>query len=83
VYKIETFPASTPNTIIDHGIQIPSSVNNNNNYSQTSIQLSLTVDTELVVNEEYHAMFGSVNANGEANNIETTIEFGTTFSSHA
>jgi hypothetical protein len=79
VYRIETSPASAPNTI-DHGIQIPSSATSYF-YSQTSIQLSLTVDTDLVVNEEYYAMFGSVNANGEANSSEN-IEFGTTFSGH-
>ena len=73
MYRIESFPTLTPNTT-DQGIQIPSIVNNY--YSQTRVQLSLTVDTELLVNEEYYAIFGAVNANGEANS-SNTIKFGT------
>ena len=68
VYRIETSPLSAPNST-DHGIQIP----------LYTAQLSLTVDTKLMVNEEYYAIFGAVNAYGEANNSET-IEFGTTLS---
>ena len=57
------------------GIQIPSILNI---YSQTrvTVQLSLTVDTELLVNEEYCAIFGTVNANGKANS-SNSIKFGT------
>ena len=72
VYKIESFPLSAANTR-DHGIQIPLIVN----YSRTSVQLSLTVDTELTVNEEYHAIISAVDADGEAN-FNETIEFGKT-----
>ena len=72
VYRIETSPTLAPN-MTDQGIQIPSIVNN---YSQTKVQLSLTVDTELLINEEYCAIFSAVNANGEVNS-SNTIKFGT------
>ena len=45
------------------------------NHLQTSVQLSLTVDTKLVANEDYHAVIGAVDANGEANYDNGTIEF--------
>ena len=72
VYRIETSTTLAPNST-DQGIQIPSILNN---YSQTRVLLSLTLDTELLVNEEYCAIFGAVNANGEANS-SNTIKFGT------
>ena len=75
MYNIETSPLSAPNTT-DHGIQIPIIVNN---HLQTSVQLSLTVDTKLVINEDYHAVIGAVDANGEANYDNRTIEFGINF----
>ena len=72
VYKIESSPLSAANTT-DHGIQIPLIVNR----LQTSVQLSLTVDTELTVNEEYHAIISVVDADGEAN-FNEIVEFGKT-----
>ena len=50
VYNIETSPLSAANTI-DNGIKIPGVVQ----YSQAHVQLSLTVDSDLVVNEQYSA----------------------------
>ena len=73
VYRIKTSPLSTSN-ITDHGIQIPQIVN----YLQPSVQLSLTIDTKLVVNEDYNAIFATINANGETDNSETIVEFGIT-----
>lgn len=71
-YKIETSPLLAPNTT-DHGLQIPIVVD----YHQNSVQLSLTVDTKLLVNEEYYAILGAINANGEVKNNKTvSIEFG-------
>lgn len=71
-YKIEISPQLAPNTT-DHGLRIPIVVN----YHQNIVQLSLTVDTKLLVNEEYYAILGAINANGEIKNNKTvSIEFG-------
>ena len=72
VYKIESSPLSAASTT-DNGIQIPLIIN----HLQTSVQLSLTVDTELTVNEEYHAIISAVDADGEAN-FNEIVEFGKT-----
>ena len=55
----------------DHGIQIPEIVL----YSQSSVQLSLTVDSDLVVNEQYSATITTINADGERG-YNVTVEFG-------
>ena len=55
----------------DHGIQIPEVVL----YSQSSVQLSLTVDSDLVVNEQYTAMITTINTDGERGH-NVTVEFG-------
>ena len=70
-YEIKSSPLSAANTT-DHGIQIPLIVN----HLQTSIQLSLTVDTELMANQEYHAIIGTVDTNGEVIYNNGIIEFG-------
>ena len=57
----------------DHGIQIPTLVQ----YSQSSILLSLTVDSDLVDNERYSANISSVSAEGEEEYI-VTVKFGIT-----
>ena len=58
----------------DHGIQIPTFVQ----YSQSSVQLSLTVDSDLVDNERYSANITSVSAEGEEE-YSVTIEFGNAY----
>jgi hypothetical protein len=70
VYEIKTSLLSEANTT-NHGIQIPGVVQ----YSQSSIQLSLTVDSDLLVNEQYLATITAINADGERN-ISVTVEFG-------
>ena len=60
----------------NHGIQIPRVVR----YSQSSVHLSLTVDSDLLVNEMYLATITAVNADGETN-ISLVVEFGKTFNS--
>ena len=55
----------------DHGVQIPGVVQ----YSQSSILLSLTVDSELVANEQYSANISSINVEGEKD-YSVTVEFG-------
>lgn len=57
--------------MVDHGIQIPGVVQ----YSQSSVQLSLTVDSDLVANEKYSATITSINAEGEKD-YNVTVEFG-------
>ena len=55
----------------NHGIQIPRVVQ----YSQSSAHLSLTVDSDLLVNELYLATITAISANGERN-TSMTVEFG-------
>ena len=56
---------------MDHGIQIPGVVQ----YSQSSVQLSLTVDSDLVVNQQYSVTITSINEEGEED-YNVTLEFG-------
>ena len=70
IFKVESYPLSAARTI-DHGIQIPGVVQ----YSQSTVQLSLTVDSDLVVNEQYSATIIAVNANGQKGH-NVTVEFG-------
>ena len=70
VYKVESSPVASLNTT-NHGIQIPVAVD----YSQSSVQLSLTVDSNLIVNEQYSAIITDIDANGEPLYC-LTIEFG-------
>jgi hypothetical protein len=70
VYEVKTSLLSKANTT-NHGIQIPGVVQ----YSQSSVQLSLTVDSDLLVNELYSATITAINADGERN-ISVTVEFG-------
>ena len=72
VYKIESSLLSVVNTT-DHGIQIPTLVQ----YSQSSVLLSLTVDSDLVDNERYSANISTVSAEGEED-YSVTVEFGNT-----
>ena len=58
----------------DHGIQIPTLVQ----YSQSSVQLSLTVDSDLVDNERYSANITGISAEG-GEDFSVTIEFGNTY----
>ena len=69
---IETFPQSAVN-ITNHGIQIPGI-----QYSESSVQLSLTVDSDLVVNQQYTATITTINEDG-ARGHNVTIEFGLYF----
>jgi hypothetical protein len=55
----------------NHGIQIPGVVQ----YSQSNVHLSLTVDSDLLVNEQYLVTITAINADGERN-ISITVEFG-------
>ena len=71
VFEVETSLLSTANTTINHGIEIPAVVQ----YSQSSIHLSLTVDSNLVVNEQYLATITAINGDGERNH-NVTVEFG-------
>ena len=57
---IETYVHSARDTM-DHGIQIPGVVQN----SQSSVHLSLTVDSNLVVNEQYSAVITVITSDGE------------------
>ena len=70
VYEVETFLLSATNAT-NHGVQIPEVVQ----YSQLSIYLSLTVDSDLVNNEQYMATITAINPDGERN-ISVTVEFG-------
>ena len=71
IYKVESLLRASEQNTTNHGIQIPRAVK----YSPTSIQLSLTVDSELVDNEQYSAIITDVNANGESL-YNVTMEFG-------
>ena len=71
VYNIETSPLLAANTIVDHGIQIPEIIQ----YSQAGVQPSLTVDFNLVVNEQYSATITAINAEGKRHH-NVTVEFG-------
>jgi hypothetical protein len=70
VYEVKTSLLSDAN-VTSHGIQIPGVVQ----YSQSSVQLSLTVDSDLLVNEQYLATITAINADRERN-ISVTAEFG-------
>ena len=70
VYNIETSPLLAANTT-DHGIQIPEIVQ----YFQPGVQLSLTVDSNLLVNELYLATITAINADGKRHH-NVTVEFG-------
>ena len=72
VYKVETSLPLEVNAT-KHGIQIPGVVQ----YSQSSVNLSLTADSDLLVNEQYLATITAINADGEPN-ISVTVEFGNT-----
>ena len=70
VYEVRTSVLSEANTS-NHGVQIPRAVQ----YSQSSVHLSLTVDSNLLVNELYLATITAINADGERN-TSVTVEFG-------
>ena len=70
VYEVNTSLLSEGNTT-NHGVQIPQVVQ----YSQSSVHLSLTIDSDLFVNELYLATITAINADGERN-ISVTVEFG-------
>ena len=67
---LETSSASAANTT-NHGIQLPGLVE----YTQTSIQLSLTMDSNFVVNEHYYTIISTINENGVLE-YNLTVEFG-------
>ena len=71
VYKVESTLVLSPNTTTNHGIQIPRVVD----FSQSSVQLNLTVDSDLMINKQYSAMIIDVDANGEPL-YNVTVEFG-------
>ena len=55
---------------MDHGIQIPRVVE----YFQLSVQ---SLDSDLVINEQYSAVITALNANGEGNyKLNMTVVFG-------
>ena len=70
VYKVKSSPVASLNTT-NHGIQIPVAVD----YSQSSVQLNLIVDSNLIVNEQYSAIITDIGANGEPL-YNLTVEFG-------
>jgi hypothetical protein len=70
IYEVGTSLLSEAN-VTSHGIQIPGVVQ----YSQSSVQLRLTVDSDLLVNEQYLATITAINADGERN-TSVTVEFG-------
>ena len=71
VYEVKTSLLSEANTT-NHGVQIPRVVQ----YSQLiSVHLSLTVDSDLLVNELYLVTITAISADGERN-ISVTVEFG-------
>ena len=69
IYEVETTLVSGSNTT-SHGQQIPGVVE----YSETSVQLSLVVDSNLVANEQYSAIITAINMNGETDS-SGTIKF--------
>ena len=69
IYEVETTLVSGSNTR-SHGQQIPGVIE----YSETSVQLSLLVDSNLVANEQYSAIITAISTNGEAES-SGTIEF--------
>ena len=73
MYEIKTSVLSKANTTT-HGVQIPRVVE----YSRSSVHLSLTVDSDLLVNELYLATITAINAGGEKNS-SVTVEFSKTF----
>ena len=70
VYEVETSLLSA-NNATNHGVQIPGVVQ----YSQSTVRLSLTVDSDLVDNEQYLATITAINPDGERN-ISMIVEFG-------
>ena len=70
VYEVKTSLLSEENTT-NHGIQIPRVVQ----HSQSIAHLSLTVDSDLLVNEMYLATITAINTDGEKN-ITVTMKFG-------
>ena len=70
VYEAVTSLLSEGNTT-NHGVQIPGVVQ----FSQSSVKLSLTVDSDIFVNEQYLATITAINADGERN-VSVTVEFG-------
>ena len=70
VYEVKTTLLSEANTT-NHGAQIPRVVQ----YSQSSVNLNLIVDFDLLVNELYLATITAINADGERY-ISVTVEFG-------
>ena len=70
VYEIKVSVLSEANAT-NHGIQIPRVVH----YSQSNVLLSLTVDSDLLVNEQYLATITAIKADGERN-TSVTMEFG-------
>ena len=70
VYQVMTSLLSEGNTT-NHGIQIPTVVQ----FSQSSDYLSLTVDSDLFINEQYLAKITAITADG-GSNFSVTIEFG-------
>ena len=61
----------------NHGVQIPQVVQ----YSQSSVHLSLTVNSDLLVNEMYLATITAISTDGKRN-ISVTVEFSKTFYLH-
>ena len=73
VYEVKTSVLSEASTT-NHGIQIPRVVQ----YSQLSVHLSLTTNSDLLVNEIYLATITAISADGERN-TSVTVEFSKTF----
>ena len=74
MYMFVSSSLSEPN-ITNHGIQIPKVVK----YTQTNILLSLTVDSDLMVNKQYSTIITGINANGESK-YNVSVEFGMFYS---
>jgi hypothetical protein len=70
VYEVKTSVLQEANAT-NHGVQIPGVVQ----YFQSSVYLSLTVDSDLLVNEQYLATITAIDADGERN-VSVTVEFG-------
>ena len=70
VYQVITSLLSEGNTT-NHGIQIPTVVQ----FSQSHVYLSLTVDSDLFINEQYLAKITAITTDG-GSNVSVTIEFG-------
>ena len=68
VYKIQTILAESN---ISHGVQIPQLYGQ----SKASVQLELTISSNLMANKLYSAIITSVNGDEETNFIQGTTEF--------